>query len=259
MRSDNAEALIAHLAAPDARKRRRPDVLADLLRERIVENRLRPGDRMPASWLLPDQVHASRGTIREALKILEFQGLISSKTGPGGGVFIREMRPDDAIQMLDNLFLFKAPSIADIYAIRKRLEPDLAASVAGRLSEAELDALKATIRLYEREPETAKEEYGQRLAELDFHCELARHCGNALLGFMCTFLASLLRDMTVCREIYRAPNPVLRETGLNYQVRLLRAIEAGDKHKARTIMHEHMLEAERYMLDMAAIRAPGEW
>ncbi|MCR4265885.1 FadR/GntR family transcriptional regulator [Nitratireductor sp. ZSWI3] len=235
------------------RRRKRPDIIADKVREMIVAHRLAPGDRVPSEWLSPQSQGASRGTLREALKILEIQGLTTSKTGPGGGVFVSGVGADEAIRLLDNLFLFHPPSIADIYAIRKELEPLLAASVAGKLSSDAFAALQETIRLYEDEPKTAEEEYGQRLAELDFHVELARRTDNALLGFLCTFLVSLLRDMTACRAIYREANPTLRETGLNYQIRLLRAIKAGDAERARQIMREHMATAEAYMLERAEV------
>lgn len=237
------------------RKRKRPDIAADAIRDRIVESGLAPGDRVPTDWLDPAALKVSRGTLREALKVLEFQGLIASKTGPGGGVFVTEIAPDNAIRILDNLFLFEPPTIADIYAIRKLIEPELAATAAGgSLTPGGFDALRGTIRLYEAEPASAKEEYRQRLAELDFHAELARNSPNRLIGFVAVFLLSLLRDMTVCREIYHLPNPELRETGLHYQVRLLRAIKAGAVERAREIMAGHMVEAEKYMLERAAMR-----
>lgn len=241
------------------KRRKRPDIVADTIRERLVAEGLQPGDRLPADWIQPEAFGVSRGTLREALKVLESQGLITTKTGPGGGVFVSKVAPEQAIQLLDNLFLFEPPSIAGIYALRKLLEPELAASVAGKLSPESFEALRATIRLYEDEPKTAEREYEQRLAELDFHAELARQCDNTLLGFTCIFLLSLLRDMTVCRAIYQEPNPGLRETGLHYQVQLLRAINAGDAERARAIMHEHMLAAEAYMLERAEMRrAPRE-
>lgn len=239
------------------KRRKRPDIIADRIREMIVTHGLRPGDRIPHEWLLPETQEASRGTLREAQKILEFQGLVVSKTGPGGGVFVSTVGADQAIRLLDNLFLFNPPSIAEIYAIRKVLEPQLAASVAGRLSPEAFTALQAKIRLYEAEPETAEEEYRQRLAELDFHVELARHAENALLGFNCIFLVSLLRDMTVCRAIYKEPNPALREAGLHYQISLMRAIKAGDGERAAQIMRDHMEAAECYMLERAEIRRKG--
>ena len=64
--------------------------------------------------------------------------------------------------------------------------------------------------------------------------------------------------MTVCRSIYKEPNPALRETGLHYQVRLLRAIRSGDGELARMIMRGHMMEAEKYMLERAAVRGAPE-
>lgn len=243
------------VAPQTAKRRKRPDIAADAIRDRIMGSGLAPGDRVPADWLHPDNLKISRGTVREALKILEFQGLIASKTGPGGGVFVTSIPSEIAIRMLDNLFLFEPPSIADIYAIRKLIEPELAAAAAGgSLSPESFEALRATIRLYEAEPASAEEEYRQRLAELDFHTELARNNPNRLISFVANFLLSLLRDMTVCREIYHLPNPDLRETGLHYQVRLLRAIRAGEAERARTIMADHMVEAEAYMMERAAMR-----
>lgn len=256
---ENAERAGALTVPSLPRRRKRPDIAADTIRDRIMEAGLAPGDRVPADWLDPDTLKISRGTLREALKVLEFQGLIASKTGPGGGIFVTAIAPDNALRMLDNLFLFEPPSIANIYAIRKLIEPELAASAAREtLSNEAFEALQSTIRLYEAEPKTAEEEYRQRLAELDFHAELARATPNRLLGFVAVFLLSLLRDMTVCREIYRESNPELRETGLHYQVRLLRAINAGDAEQARAIMHDHMIEAEKYMLERAAMRERGQ-
>ena len=235
------------------KRRKRPDIIADKVRDMIIAQRLVPGDRVPHEWLSPQTHGASRGTLREAQKILEIQGLTTSKTGPGGGVFVSRVGADQAIRLLDNLFVFQPPSIADIYAIRKQLEPLLAASLAGKLSPDAFAALQETIRLYEDEAKTAEQEYAQRLAELDFHVELARRADNALLGFVCIFLVSLLRDMTTCRAIYQEANPTLRETGLNYQIRLLRAIKAGDAERAFEVMREHMIAAEAYMLERAEI------
>ena len=76
------------LEAKNQKRQRRPDMVAHLLRERIVDAALKPGDRIPHDWLLPEAVKVSRGTLREALKVLEFQGLITTRSGPGGGVFV---------------------------------------------------------------------------------------------------------------------------------------------------------------------------
>ncbi len=213
-----------------------------------------PGDRVPQEWLIPDTLKASRGTLREAMKILEFQGLITSKTGPGGGAFVSAMAPADAIQLLDNLFLFEPPSIADIYAMRKLLEPELAAGLAGKLTPRGLRGAAGDDPPLRGRADDGGRGISAAPGRARLPCRTGAHCGNRILGFVCVFLLSLLRDMTVCREIYSQPNPDLRERGLHYQVQLLRAIKAGDAEQARTIMREHMVEAERYMLARAAMR-----
>lgn len=241
------------LVAPP-RRRKRSDAIAAHIRDLISLRGLKPGDRIPQDWLSEEEMQASRGTVREAMKALETQGLIKTRTGPGGGAFVTALSGEQAMGLLSNLFLFNQPSIADIYALRKLLEPELVAALAGRLDARQVAALQATIRLYEKEPADAEEEFRQRLSELDFHSVLAGFAENRLLGFVCVFLHTLLRDMAVCRAIYATPNPRLRETALSYQVRLLRLLRDGEAETARSVMREHMEEAERYMLERAAIR-----
>lgn len=249
-----ADQLIRLMPVQPEKKRKRPDIIADQIREQIVTAGLKAGERVPADWLSEIKLGVSRGTLREALKLLEFQGLTISKTGPGGGVFVSAVSDRDALKLLDNLFLSQPPSISDIYTLRKALEPELAASLAGKLTPEQFIQLQSLINPYEDEPKSAAEEYSQRLGELDFHAGLARMSENRLLGFICNFLLSLLRDKTECRAIYSEPTPWwMRDTGIGYQIRLLRALKAGDEERARTIMHEHMSEAEKFMLERAVL------
>jgi len=243
------------LVVTPPKRRKRSDMIAARIRDLISLRGLSPGDRIPQEWLAEEEMKASKGTVREAMKALETQGLIKTRTGPGGGAFVTALSGEQAMDLLSNLFLFNQPGIADIYALRKLLEPELAASLAGRLDEQGSAALQATIRLYENEPRTAEEEFRQRIAELDFHSVLASLADNQLLGFVCVFLQTLLRDLTECRAIYAEPNPQLRETALNYQVRTIRLLKAGDAEGARRLMREHMEDAERYMLERARIRS----
>lgn len=242
------------LVVVPARRQKRSDRIAARIRDLILLRGLGPGDRIPQDWLAEEELRASRGTVREAMKALETQGLIKTRTGPGGGAFVTALSGEQAMGLLSNLFLFAQPTISDIYALRKLLEPELVAGLAGRLDERAYASLKATIRLYENEADTVEEEFAQRIAELDFHSVLAGLSENRILGFVLVFLHTLLRDMTVCRAIYALPNPGLRETALSYQVRLIRLLRAGDAESARHLMREHMEEAERYMLERAEVR-----
>ncbi|WP_163265391.1 FadR/GntR family transcriptional regulator [Chelativorans alearense] len=226
---------------------KRPAVISDEIKDWIVTQNLKPGDRLPQEKALIERFRASKGTMREALRSLEAQGLVTTRTGPGGGIFVAALEDTRAMELLANYFFFRQPSIADIYTVRCQLEPELAASLVGRLAEEDYQRLEETMRVYDHPAETVGEEYQQRMAELDFHAVLAELCPNPVLGFMCGFLQNLLRNLTVCRRIYDRPNPALRETGLSYQTRLIAALKAGDGESVRSIMYKHMLSAWRYM------------
>jgi DNA-binding FadR family transcriptional regulator len=241
---------------PPSRKRREESI-SEQIKEMIVERQLKPGERLPAERELMEIFGASKGSVREALSALRSQGLIRTRTGPGGGVFLAEIDAQRAMALLSNHFIFRTPSVLDIYAVRCELEPELAASVAGQLSAENFARLERTMRIYDAPPQTAEEEYHQRMAELDFHTVLAELCSNPVLGFFCGFLQKLLREMVVCRRIYDLPHPDLRDTALHYQIRLMRALKAGDAETARQIMAEHMIAARDYMVRMEASMASG--
>jgi GntR family transcriptional regulator, transcriptional repressor for pyruvate dehydrogenase complex len=235
------------------RAKKRPLRIAEEMKDWIVVRGLQPGDRLPGEREMIDRFQASKGTIREALRVLETQGLVRSRTGPGGGTFVEALSETKAMELLGNYFFFKNPTIGDIYALRRILEPELAAGIAGRLTEADFKRLEQTMQIYVEPPQDLEEERRQRLAELDFHSILVDYCNNSVLAFMCRFLQSLLRDLTVCRRIYEEPNPDLRESGLSYQVRLLRALRREDAGAAREIMFKHMCTAQRYMEEREAV------
>lgn len=236
--------------AEELRKRapKRPAEIAERLKDLIVQHGLRPGDRLPQERDLMAQFKASKSTVREALGALQAQGLLRTRTGPGGGAFVAVIDGERAMELLGNYFFFTQPTMADIYQLRKMLEPEMAASLVGRLTEADFKRLNATISLYDHPAENIGEEYQQRLAELEFHSVLAELCPNSVLGFFCGFLQNLLRNLSICKRIYDKPNPELRETGLSYQIRLLSALHAGDAEAVRDIMYQHMCAAEAYMV-----------
>lgn len=237
---------------PPARGRNRPQAVAETIKDWIIDHGLSPGDRLPQEPQLIADLHVSKGTVREALRVLETQGLIRTRTGPGGGAFITELSADHAGALLANHFFFKEVSIADIYELRIALEPQLAFDLAGKISATQIDELRARMKIYTDPPTSIEEEREQRVAELEFHETLAGFAENPLLGFVCGFLVRLLKDLTVCKRIYEQPNPELRKRGLSYQEQLIKALLARDADEARAIMQAHMRTAQRIMLAQEA-------
>ncbi len=231
----------------------RPQAAAATIKDWVVERGMTPGDRLPSEAELMRELRLAKGTVREALRVLEAQGLIRTRTGPGGGAFVNAVSEARAQALLGNFFFFQDLAIGDIYAVRRALEPELAAGLAGALSEAQLSALEAVMTEYAEPAATIAESEAQRVAELRFHEVLAGFSANALLAFQCRFCLSLLRDLAICRTIYRRRVPGLRRTGHDYQARLLQALRAGDAGAARAIMRAHMLAAQRLMEEQESI------
>ena len=66
----------------------RPLQVAEAIKEYVVSNALQPGDKLPNESELITLFGMAKGTIREAMRILEAQGLVKTRTGPGGGCFV---------------------------------------------------------------------------------------------------------------------------------------------------------------------------
>lgn len=228
-------------------KLRRPVRVAEAIKDWVVEQGLQAGDRLPAEASLIERFGMSKGTIREAMRILEAQGLIKTRTGPGGGSFIDEVSSQRAKALLGNYFYFKDLTIGDLYELRLTLEPQLAASLAGKLSEEVLQQLQDNIAQYAYPAETLDEERAQHIASLRFHSILAQQSSNPLLGFIVDFMVKLLSDLTVYRQLYSPPNIELWHEGHKHQQALIEALREGDADSAREIMADHMKTAWKLM------------
>jgi GntR family transcriptional repressor for pyruvate dehydrogenase complex len=225
----------------------RPVQVADRIKDWVVERDLKTGARLPNEAEMIAQFGVSKGTVREAMRILEAQGLIVTRTGPGGGSFVGEVSGDRARALLANYFYFRELSISDIYQLRKALEPEIAATLAGRLGAAELDELREMATRYVRPAVSPEEERDQHVLSLRFHERLAEFAENPLLSFIVSFMARMLSDLTVYRRLYEPHNEELWVRGRQHQVDLVRALEAGDAEAARAIMRSHMEGAEEMM------------
>jgi DNA-binding FadR family transcriptional regulator len=221
--------------------------VADAIKDWVVERNMQSGDRLPGEAELMAEFGMAKGTIREAMRILEAQGLIETRTGPGGGSFVGRVTADRAKALLANYFYFEDLSVADIYQLRRVLEPELAASLAGHLSDAQLAELEAVVATYPEPARTAEEERDQHVASLAFHRKLANFSGNPLLAFVVSFMGRVLSDLTVYRRLYEPPNRELYEKGIAYQTDLIAALRDGRAEDARSIMRAHMETAEALM------------
>ena len=111
------------------------DQVAEDIRRRIAREGLTPGDRLPNERALMEHYGCSKGTIREALKALEVEGMVRMLSGPNGGPEIQDASIDIATQHLRQYLHFQKLDFAHVYELRQSLEVSLARNVIGKLTE----------------------------------------------------------------------------------------------------------------------------
>lgn len=115
--------------------------VVDQIQETILSGRLKPGDSLPAERELKEMLQVSRGTLREALRVLEQKGLIAIKLGVGGGAIVQDLSFDQVGESLAMLIRFKKISLHHLAEFRKGVEGDIAALAAQRATPEDLEHL----------------------------------------------------------------------------------------------------------------------
>ena len=82
--------------------RRASDFIASEIKKSILAKKFQEGDRLPSERSLADQFSVSRLSIRDALRLLETQGLIVIKQGATGGAFVQAASQEKIATILNN-------------------------------------------------------------------------------------------------------------------------------------------------------------
>jgi GntR family transcriptional regulator, transcriptional repressor for pyruvate dehydrogenase complex len=231
---------------------KRGDEMVEEIKAWIAEKRVAPGDRLPKESELQALFGVSKGTAREALKSLEVQGLVKMSTGPAGGATIGEVPLERTLQLLQNYLFFRTLDIPQIYAVRRVLEPELAAGAVPHLTEEHFAALERSIAVCSPHSSRREEALAQRQEDLHFHDVLAAANPNVLLRFMCQVINHLLRYSVAMGEPNHPAGHELGDTNVAAHRRLLAAARKGDAARVRKLMVEHIDEAEQHVLKLSA-------
>lgn len=236
-------------AAPKTRKLVRiklSDQVAEDIRRRIARDRLLPGDRLPHERALMEHYGCSKGTIREALKALEVEGLVRMVSGPNGGPEIQNASIDVMTQQLRQYLHFQTIDFGQVYELRTSLEVILARNVIGTLTEDHFRRLEENIRICEQ-ANTERDRALVRKAETEFHDILCEASDNVILVLMCRFLNSMLRDLVSYRTESMREHELFGGHNIESHKQLLVALRAGDADTAAEVMRSHMCCAESFM------------
>lgn len=219
----------------------------DELRDFILQEQLRPGDKLPTEMEMCANLGVSRNVLREAIKTLEITGVVSSK--PGVGIVIQEFNPDFLFQTLFyNLTSDSEALLEQTMAVRRVLELGFLRESFTTLLPEDIAELKektaAMERIYQQKSEMkGYVSSGTEFARVDgqFHNILCRRIENKVLQ-------SIIKAIWHCDRYHKQMFRLryIRET-VDKHYRIVEALERHDWEAYVEAMHHHF--DERYKHD----------
>jgi GntR family transcriptional repressor for pyruvate dehydrogenase complex len=236
----------------ESRSRAKPHQIADEIRAMIVSGQLAEGDSLGREPELVERFGVSRPSLREALRILEADGLITVVRGVYGGVVVHQ--PDQRMTARTGSLVLRARnvSLADVFEARSLLEPLAVRRIAGRKNRTAAVAELRGLIVQEEKAIEEPERFGY--ANAAFHERLMGLGGNQTLAVVTEMLTEIVvRSVTeVSKGDGSAESVAVRRRGLRSQRRLLELMEAGDAAAAEEHWRSHMAVVGRVMLGQRA-------
>jgi DNA-binding GntR family transcriptional regulator len=208
--------------------------VADLIREGILEGRLRPGDRLKED-MLATELAVSRTPVREAIAMLQAEGLLESQQHRGAQV--RSYTPGE---------------LEEIYDLRSILEGYAARRAATRITPRELTRLATSVERMEKlEPKDLEHLVQQNGI---FHDTILQASDSQRLVTMVT----QTRALPLIYQSYAWYTPAQLSLSLEYHRRVLSALERHDAEQAEHDMRHHLFNAREALTSAYTQAAEGD-
>ncbi|HTQ01645.1 MAG TPA: FCD domain-containing protein [Casimicrobiaceae bacterium] len=230
---------------------RESEMLANRLRRHILSGKYARGDQLPTERELASESRLGRGSIREALRVLETQGLVRTHAGRHGGSIVS--RPSDGLlaQQIGSYAWTHDLSLQALVDARTAIEPMVAQLAAMHRTKSDLGVLH---RIADRLDAAAVVHVQRFLKEnVKWHHALAAASHNDLLRAFSTSISSLMYEVSRIRNFATAD--VRLVVGRSHR-RILAAIEQGDAAAARRRTERDIASYAKYLA--ALLRSRGE-
>lgn len=225
---------------------RRADAVADQLRKLIVEGTLRPGVRLPTERDLAERFQTSRPTIRNAVTLLEKEGLVSMQRD---GMHIADLAAETIAQPLSSLLMSDSRGIDDYMEFRHILEGSAAYLAALRSNEVDRESLR---RCYERMVklhETGDPEE-EATADADFHLAIYEMSHNVVVLHVLRALSDIQRNDVLQNRNRLYLRQGYRQITLKQHKAIYDAIISGAPEEARQCAQAHISFAKEAIAEI---------
>lgn len=227
------------------------ETVAEVLRGRIVRGELADGGKLPRQADLLVEFKISKPSMREALRILETEGLISVRRGKLGGAIVHAPQSQDAAYMLGLVLQSQHVAMADVGAALLNLEPACAVLCTERDDrETFLPSLRA---VHEKGVAAVDDPIAFAGAMRRFHEAIVDACGNETMQTVVGSLEMLWTTkesewLRAAADSGAFPSKRMRSASLKDHARMLSLIEDGDANGITRASYRHRCVTQAYAL-----------
>lgn len=219
--------------------------VVEQIQEAILEGTLKVGEQLPPERRLIEMFGISRGTLREALRVLQQKGMIEIKTGVSGGSIIRGVTAEIFSENLALLIRYQKVSLQELAEFREGIEGTVAALAAERATAEDVATLKALYKESAVAFAAGPKEWDTAIrCDEQIHLALARIAGNSLF---ITVLKTVYLNIHTYYESYLPMQESVLAENINDLKVIIEAVEAKDPAKAQDRARQHVRKFSAYM------------
>jgi GntR family transcriptional repressor for pyruvate dehydrogenase complex len=200
----------------------------------IVSRGLQPGDRLPSESAMLAEYGVSRESVREGLRLLEVQGLLTLRRGPGGGPVVGNVDPANLGRISTLYYHLAGATYAELFDAWVMAEGELAERAARN---ADRDRVREVMQPYIADDaglDGEVEAFVQGAAR--FHAEVAGLAQNRVLELVLQTMGQIVTHHVI---VNADPRDVTEAVHDDHQA-IARAVGRGQAAKARQLMESHI-------------------
>lgn len=214
------------------------ELVASSLRGRIARGELEEGDPLPNEAALMEMFQVSRPTLREALRILEHDGLIAVKRGAHGGARVQALRVEPASRHAAMLLQVRGATMDDLFAARRIIEPAAVRMLAEKPTRTAIKRLREQLR---REEQLLEEPERYAAEATAFHELIVRLSGNQTLTLFSEMLIDIVgRHHKATFQGAPSKRREYAEVGSQHHGHLIDLVEDGRAVEAEAFWRFHI-------------------
>jgi DNA-binding FadR family transcriptional regulator len=229
------------------------EIVANSLRRKIVTRELQPDETLPPEFQLMAEMGVARTTVREALRILESEDLVSIRRGAGGGARVRTPAVPPVARYIGLLLQYEGATIEDVYRARVMLEAPAAGLLAEKATLEIIEQLRAALA---HESEADDDLLSQARAHGRFHQVIVELTGchtYEILSAVANRIIQVQADQYYARG-KKVPTDGLGEAHRAHS-KLVDLIAAGAAKDAEDLWRRHLEASDAYLNDQPGAKS----